>query len=115
MPLTARPAVVHACGNPPAGTLEGMTLLPAETVDERLHGGPWRREGETIVRDVDVADFAAAIALVNRVAQAAEEANHHPDILVHGWNKVRLTLSTHSEGGLTEADLALAAQIDELT
>ena len=56
------------------------------------------------------ADFAAAIAFVNRVAELAEAANHHPDILVHGWNKVRLTLSTHSEGGLTDADFALAAR-----
>ena len=44
----------------------------------------------------------------------AEAANHHPDILVHGWNKVRLTLSTHSEGGVTDADLALAQQLDAL-
>ena len=44
----------------------------------------------------------------------AEQANHHPDILIHGWNKVRLTLSTHSEGGLTESDFALAARIDGL-
>ena len=65
-------------------------------------------------RSSSSSDFAAAMAFVNRVADAAEEANHHPDILVHGWNKVRLTLSTHSEGGLTEADLALARRIDEL-
>ena len=51
---------------------------------------------------------------MNRVGEAAEAANHHPDILLHGWNKVRLTLSTHSEGGLTEADFALAARIDGL-
>jgi 4a-hydroxytetrahydrobiopterin dehydratase len=53
--------------------------------------GNWRREGETLVRDLEFGDFAAAMAFVNRVADAAEEANHHPDILVHGWNKVRLT------------------------
>jgi len=52
---------------------------------------------------------------VNRVAEVAEEENHHPDILVHGWNKVRLTLSTHPEGGLTDADHALARRIDEVT
>ena len=57
---------------------------------------------------------AAAIAFINRVAEIAEAANHHPDILLHGWNKVRLTLSTHSEGGLTDADFALAGQIDRL-
>ena len=51
---------------------------------------------------------------MNRVAELAESANHHPDILVHGWNKVRLTLSTHSAGGLTDADFALARGIDAL-
>ena len=74
----------------------------------------WRQEGESLVRDLEFDDFKAAMAFVNRVADAAEEANHHPDILVHGWNKVRLTLSTHSEGGLTDADHALARRIDAL-
>jgi 4a-hydroxytetrahydrobiopterin dehydratase len=55
------------------------------------------------------------MAFVNRVAEMAEERNHHPDILVRGWNKVRLTLSTHFEGGLTDADHALARRIDEVT
>ena len=91
-----------------------MSLLPHEVVDERLSGGAWHREGDTIVRDLQLADFAAAMAYVQRVGELAEAANHHPDILVHGWNKVRLTLSTHSAGGLTEADLAMAAQIDGL-
>ena len=48
------------------------------------------------------------------MADAAEEANHHPDILVHGWNKVRLSLTTHCEGGLTEPDFALADGFDGL-
>ena len=54
------------------------------------------------------------MGFVNQVAEMAEAANHHPDLLIHGWNKVRLTLSTHSEGGLTDADHALARRIDEL-
>jgi 4a-hydroxytetrahydrobiopterin dehydratase len=74
----------------------------------------WAREGETLVRDWKLADFAEAIAFVNRVAALAEQQDHHPDILVHGWNKVRLTLSTHSEGGLTAADFELAGKIDGL-
>ena len=74
----------------------------------------WREQDSSLVRDYEFEDFAQAMAFVNRVAAAAEEANHHPDILVHGWNKVRLTLSTHSEGGVTEADHALAAAIDAL-
>jgi 4a-hydroxytetrahydrobiopterin dehydratase len=65
-------------------------------------------------RDCDVDDFAGATAFVDRVAVVGEERNHHRDIPVHGWNTVRLTLSTHSEGGLTDADHALARRIDEL-
>ena len=74
----------------------------------------WREEGQELVRDFDFADFAEALAFVNRVGEVAEEANHHPDILIHGWNKVRLTLSTHSEGRLTDADHAMAERIDGL-
>jgi 4a-hydroxytetrahydrobiopterin dehydratase len=92
----------------------GMALLSDAQIERNLEGSQWRREGETIVRDLQLADFAAAIELVNGVAAAAEVANHHPDILVHGWNKLRLTLSTHSEGGLTEADFALAGRLDTL-
>jgi 4a-hydroxytetrahydrobiopterin dehydratase len=77
-------------------------------------GKDWRQEGEALVRDFKFKDFAEAMAFVNQVAEIAEERNHHPDILVHGWNNVRLTLSTHSEGGVTDADRALAEQIDAL-
>ena len=72
----------------------------------------WRQEDESLVRDLEFDDFKAAMAFVNRVADAAEEANHHPDILVHGWNKVRLTLTTHGEGRLTDNDRARAETID---
>jgi len=90
-----------------------MALLSEAQIEQQLQGSEWRRAGQTIVRDYELADFVAAIELVQRVARQAEDANHHPDILVHGWNKVRLTLSTHSEGGLTAADFALAERIDE--
>ena len=86
--------------------------LSDEVVAAGIEGTEWRREGDTIVRDLKFADFAEAMAHVNRVADAAEQANHHPDILVHGWNRVRLTLSTHSEGGVTQADVDLARAID---
>jgi 4a-hydroxytetrahydrobiopterin dehydratase len=91
-----------------------MAVLPDADIEQRLTEiGGWRRgEGSEIVRELKFADFAAAIAFVNEVAELAEAANHHPDILVHGWNMVELTLSTHSEGGLTVADFRLAAQID---
>jgi len=89
-----------------------MPLLSDEQVRNGLAGTDWRREGDAIVRDCRLTDFGAAISFVERVAEVAESANHHPDILIHGWNKVRLTLSTHSEGGITAADLALAEQLD---
>jgi 4a-hydroxytetrahydrobiopterin dehydratase len=89
-----------------------VALLAENEIEQRLAGSGWTREGSAIVREWTLADFSAAIAFVNRVAELAEVANHHPDILLHGWNKVRLELSTHSQGGLTEADFALARQID---
>lgn len=91
-----------------------MTLLSDPEIDARLAVGDWQRDGHAIAREWKLDDFAAAIAFVNRVADAAETANHHPDILVHGWNKVRLELSTHSEGGLTQADFDMASRIDDL-
>jgi 4a-hydroxytetrahydrobiopterin dehydratase len=89
--------------------------LTDDEVRQGLEGSPWRREGDAIVRDFEVADFGAAMGFVNAVAALAEGANHHPDILVHGWNKVRLTLSTHSADGLTQSDLDLARGIDGLS
>lgn len=91
-----------------------MTVLTDQDVEGRLADGEWSRDGQAIVREWTFGDFGGAIAFVNRVAETAEAANHHPDILVHGWNKVRLELSTHSRGGLTEADFELAARIDLL-
>jgi 4a-hydroxytetrahydrobiopterin dehydratase len=74
----------------------------------------WRQEGTDLVRDFAFTNFASAMGFVNQVAEMAEAADHHPDILIHGWNKVRLTLSTHSAGAVTQADHDLAAAIDGL-
>jgi 4a-hydroxytetrahydrobiopterin dehydratase len=89
-------------------------LLNDETIDERLQGSKWTREGDEIVREWEFDDFTTALAFVNRVGDAAEEANHHPDILLHGWNKVRLSLTNHSAGGLTAVDFEMAGRFDEL-
>jgi 4a-hydroxytetrahydrobiopterin dehydratase len=89
-------------------------LLNEDEVGSRLRRLPWEREGDEIVREWRFDDFGAAIAFVNRVAEIAEEANHHPDIFVHGWNKVKLSLTNHSAGGLTEMDFDMAARFDAL-
>ncbi len=75
----------------------------------------WQTEGDALVCDRQFADFAQALAYVNRVAAVAQARNHHPDLLLHSWNKVRLTLSTHDAGGtVTDADHAMAEAIDAL-
>ncbi|MDX6692054.1 MAG: 4a-hydroxytetrahydrobiopterin dehydratase [Solirubrobacteraceae bacterium] len=91
-----------------------MARLSDAEIEERLEGGDWRREGDTIVRDIECRGFNSAMELANGVADLANEANHHPDILIHGYKHVRLTLSTHSEGGITENDFVLAQAIDRL-
>ena len=90
-------------------------LLSEDDIASRLEDIPWTREGDEIVREWRLENFADAMRFVNRVAEAAEAANHHPDIFVHGWNKVRLSLTNHSAGGLTEADFEMARTIDGLT
>jgi len=94
-----------------------MATLGEQQIEERLADlQGWRRDGvEAIVVERTFGDFAGALAYVNRVGELAEQANHHPDILLHGWNKVRLTLSTHSEGGLTAADFDLAQRVEQLS
>ena len=76
--------------------------------------GGWEEEGGALRRDFRFADFVEALAFVNRVGEAAETMNHHPDIDIR-WNTVTLRLSTHSRGGVvTDLDRDLAARIDEL-
>jgi 4a-hydroxytetrahydrobiopterin dehydratase len=89
--------------------------LTDEQIGEALEGSQWRRDGDSIVFDRKLDDFAAAMGYVNAVAELAEAVNHHPDILLHGWNNVRLTLWTHSAGGLTQNDFDLARGIDGLS
>ncbi|MDX2029544.1 MAG: 4a-hydroxytetrahydrobiopterin dehydratase [Blastocatellia bacterium] len=89
--------------------------LSEEQIHTHLAARPgWRREGEEIVRDFKFANFQQAMAFVNRVADAAEAVDHHPDILIHGWNNVRLRVMTHDKGGLTPKDFDLAARIEPL-
>ena len=89
-----------------------MEHLSAEDREQFLAGHPeWQLDGETITRTFVFDDFVEAIGFVNKVAIAAEVADHHPDIDIR-WNKVTLALSTHSEGALTAKDTTLAAKAD---
>jgi 4a-hydroxytetrahydrobiopterin dehydratase len=91
-----------------------MDVLTDEQITEALTGVPeWERRGDSIVHVAALSDFGAAMLYVGAVAYLAQEADHHPDISIQ-WNKVTLTLSTHSAGGLTAKDFGLARQISHL-
>ena len=91
-----------------------MALASDHQVAEFLDSHPaWERVDNEITATYSFADFNEAMGFVTRVALGAEKADHHPDIDIR-WNKVVLTLSTHSEGGLTPKDLTLAKSIDGL-
>lgn len=89
-----------------------MALLDEQQIRTRLddlHG--WTREGDVIHKTFTLDSFPEAIEFVNRVADRAEAADHHPDIDIR-YDRVAFALSTHSEGGLTEKDFGMAAEID---
>ncbi len=91
----------------------GMDILLADDriVSEMSALPEWSREGGVISRTFAFPQYMAGIAFVDKVARLAEEANHHPDMVVK-WRKVSISLTTHSKGGLTDNDFALARQID---
>lgn len=91
-----------------------MKLTEAQIAQQLSETSGWRQDGNQIVRDFQFADFKTAMAFANRVADEAEAMDHHPDILLHDWNKLRLSVTTHSEGGLTAKDFQLAARINKL-
>ena len=88
--------------------------LSEDEVESKLKRLAWEREGDEIVREWRFEDFSEAIEFVNQVAEVAEDSNHHPDIFIHGWNKVKLSLTNPSAGGLTETDFQMAARFDDL-
>lgn len=88
------------------------TLSDAQIADHLRSLPGWQRDGETITKRYTFPSFLKAIAFINAIAPLAEAANHHPDI-ANTYNRVSITLSTHDEGGITEKDMALAAQIEQ--
>lgn len=88
-------------------------LTDAEIVQALAKAPQWKRDGAEISRTFSFSSYLSGIDFVNRVAELAETANHHPDIHV-GWRKVTLKLSTHSAHGLTQKDFDLAQKVDVL-
>jgi 4a-hydroxytetrahydrobiopterin dehydratase len=91
-----------------------MPLLNEEEVERRLGDlSGWELEGKAIKKSFKGDDFKSSVDFVNRVLPVAEEMNHHPDLEI-SWDTVTVTITTHSEGGLTENDFELASKIDAL-
>jgi 4a-hydroxytetrahydrobiopterin dehydratase len=91
-----------------------MSVLPDNEVEAFVSAHPdWSWADTAITRTFEFTDFNESMGFVTRVGMEAEKADHHPDIDIR-WNKVTLTLSTHSEGGLTQKDLDLAEKADGL-
>ncbi len=91
-----------------------MTALTNQQIVEQLKSlKNWIYVNNSISKEFEFKDFIEAMAFVNSLALEAEKMDHHPDILIYGWNKVKINLSTHSAGGVTEKDFQLAKKIEE--
>jgi 4a-hydroxytetrahydrobiopterin dehydratase len=91
-----------------------MARLSDEQIDEQLAGlDGWERDGDAIRRAFECGDFKGSVDFVNRITPEAEGMNHHPDVAI-SWSTVTVTITTHSEGGLTENDFELARRIATL-
>jgi 4a-hydroxytetrahydrobiopterin dehydratase len=94
---------------------ENETRFDEAGLARLLAAGEWRREDKAITRTFTFKGFKAAMAFVNRVAEAANVANHHPDIHLERYRVVRIVLTTHATSGISDADVELARRIDELS
>lgn len=105
-PLSEKRCVPCEGGMPPLGRGEIIAL------EDELNN--WNIvDDKKLEKTLKFKDFSEALAFVNRVGEIAENENHHPDIGIFGWNKVKISLTTHAIGGLSENDFILAAKIDE--
>ena len=93
---------------------ENETRLDEAALARLLDAGAWRRDGNVITRTFTFKGFKDAMAFTNRVAEAANDANHHPDIHIERYRTVRIVLTTHATNAISDADVELARRIDEL-
>jgi 4a-hydroxytetrahydrobiopterin dehydratase len=91
-----------------------MALLEDPEIERRLGDLPgWEREGDAITKTFERGDFVGSVRFVDSLVEPAESMNHHPDLEI-SWNEVKVSITNHAEGGLTEADFALAGEIEAL-
>lgn len=91
-----------------------MALLSDAEIEQRLSALPgWERQGEAISKSFGCGDFVGSVRFAQALVEPAEAMNHHPDLSI-SWDTVTVTISTHSEGGLTAADFELASKIEDL-
>jgi 4a-hydroxytetrahydrobiopterin dehydratase len=92
-----------------------MSVLNKDEITARLSKvKSWKFTDNKISKEFELKDFKAALKFVNQVGAEAESMDHHPDILMHSWNKVKISVNTHSEGGVTEKDFKLAEKIEAI-
>ena len=92
-----------------------MNVLNKKEIEEKLNAiTGWEFKNSQIGKEFELKDFKSALQFVNSIGAEAEEMDHHPDIFIHSWNKVKITVSTHSAGGVTENDFKLAKKIEEI-
>ena len=92
-----------------------MNVLNKKEIEEKLNTiTGWEFKNGQIGKEFELKDFKSALQFVNSVGAEAEEMDHHPDIFIHSWNKVKITISTHSAGGVTENDFKLAKKIEKI-
>jgi 4a-hydroxytetrahydrobiopterin dehydratase len=91
-------------------------LLSSPEINVRLNKlVDWNLNNQSLEKEFSLKDFKSALTLVEKVGVASENMDHHPDIFIHSWNKVKFTISTHKEGGLTDKDFILAEKIEHLS
>ena len=92
-----------------------MNILSKKEINDSIKElKEWNFTDNQIGKEFKFKDFKAALDFINRIGKAADEMDHHPDILLHSWNKVKITVSTHSAGGVTAKDFHLAEKIESL-
>lgn len=95
--------------------MSDIGILSKEEIEVHLENLPlWHLNENQIVKELAASNFVSAIGLLNSIAVLSETSKHHPDLMIYGWNKVRITLSTKDLGGLTIKDINLAKQIDNI-